>query len=209
MNQRPRLLAASVAICFLTVAPSALATPVSIAPHGTVTAFTPTTSTFTGTEVGSFSMTFSNAAEQGTVYENVYQSGNTFDFYYQVANDAASTDSLYRLTVGNFTGFSTSVDYLLNGGDAPTSANRQTSGDSIGFNIEIDPGTISDWIEVATNATNYGPTGTIALQDSIATNFSNSLDPALGVAPEPSTYAMLFGGLALLGFCLRRKSALL
>lgn len=29
----------------------------------------------------------------------------------------------------------------------------------------------------------------------------------LGVAPEPSTYAMMLGGLAVLGFCIRRKLA--
>jgi len=96
-------------------------------------------------------MSFSNAFEQGTVYEDVYKSGSFFDFYYQVANDNSSTDSLSRLTVGNFTGFTTSVDYLLNGGDTPTSATRQISGDSLGFNIEIDPGTTSDWLEVATD----------------------------------------------------------
>jgi hypothetical protein len=207
MKSRLTSLAASVAIFVWMATLGASATPVSIAPHGTVTSFTPTTSAFTGTEVDSLSMTFSNAAEQGTVYEDVYKSGSTFDFYYQVENDADSTDSLFRLTVGNFTGFNTSVDYLLNGGDAPASANRQISGDSIGFSVEIDPGTTSDWIEVATSATNYGSTGTIALQDSIASNFSGSFDPALGVAPEPATWALMLGGLALLCFCLHRKPA--
>ena len=32
---------------------------------------------------------------------------------------------------------------------------------------------------------------------------------ALRLIPEPSTYAMMIGGLALLGFCLRRKAAVL
>ena len=201
------LFAALVAIFSVMATPAVLASPVSIAPHGTVTAFTPTTSNFTGSEVASFSMSFSNAFEQGTVYEDVYKSGSFFDFYYQVANDNSSTDSLSRLTVGNFTGFTTSVDYLLNGGDTPTSATRQISGDSLGFNIEIDPGTTSDWLEVATNARNYGSTGTISILDSLSSNFSNSPDPALGVVPEPSTYAMMLGGLVLLGFCVRRKLA--
>jgi hypothetical protein len=44
----------------------------------------------------------------------------------------------------------------------------------------------------ATNPTDAGELGAVALRQ----------------IPEPSTYAMMLGGLALLGFCVRRKLAL-
>jgi hypothetical protein len=38
--------------------------------------------------------------------------------------------------------------------------------------------------------------------------YTTQVDATLTELPEPSTYAMMLGGLALLGFCVRRKSAL-
>jgi hypothetical protein len=35
--------------------------------------------------------------------------------------------------------------------------------------------------------------------------FTTQVDATVTELPEPSTYAMMLGGLALLGFCVRRK----
>jgi hypothetical protein len=189
-------LALATTLFSLVAGSAAFATPVSLAPGGTVTTFTPTTSSFTGTLVGDYTMAFSNAYENGTVLEDVYNNGGTLDFYYQVQNSATSTDTLTRLTVANFTGFTTAVDYLTGTGDTPTSANRQPSGDSVGFYLSIAPGTTTDWLEVATNATSFNSNGTISLLDTLPTTSTNALEPT--AAPEPSTYALLGLGLIAL-----------
>lgn len=182
--------------------PLALATPVSLAPGGTVTTFTPTTSSFSGTFVTSMSTLFSNAYENGTVKEDVYSNGGTLDFYYQVTNNASSSDSLLRMTVSIYSGYTTAVDYLLSGGDAPTSATRQPVGDSLGFYFTVSPGTSSDWLEVATNATAWDANGGIALIDTLSINLGG-LEPAPAV-PEPLSLGLISGGLLIVGLARRR-----
>lgn len=182
--------------------PASFATPVAIAPGGTVTTFTPTTSSFTGTEVGAYSYAFSNSYENGTVYEDVYNNGGVLDFYYQIVNSSSSTDSLSRVTVGTYTGYTTAVDYLLNGDVAPTSATRQSAGDSVGFYFTLNPGQTTDWLEVATNATSMGP-GTIALIDSQTTDIS-AVGPSV---PEPLSLGLLSTGLLMVGVARWRRSA--
>lgn len=182
----------------ISTASMASASPITLLPGGTVPIFTPTTWAFTGTLVATYSMTFSNATANGTVFEDVYQSGGVLDFYYKITNNVSSTDTLSRITVGNFAGFTTSVDYLLNAGDAPTTATKQLAGNSVGFYDMISPGTSSDWLEVATNATKYNSSGTIAVIDSLAINFSNTLAPASSV-PEPACLGLITAGLLMIG----------
>jgi hypothetical protein len=50
-----------------------------------------------------------------------------------------------------------------------------------------------------------GPNGGFANGGFIA---ATQIELQAGAVPEPSTYAMMLGGLALLGFCVRRKTAL-
>ena len=176
------------------LAPALFTTPVSLAPGGTVTTFTPTTSSFTGTEVAAYSATFSNAYENGSVHEDVYNNSGALDFYYQIVNNASSADDIMRVTVGLYTGFTTAVDYLLNGAVAPSSANRQAAGDSVGFYIGLAPGETTDWLEVATDASFYAP-GTIALIDTHTTSLGG-FGPAV---PEPRPLRLLSAGLLLIG----------
>ena len=181
--------------------PLAMATPVPLPPGGTVT-FAPTMSSFSGTFVTSTSMTFSNPFENGTVNEDVYRSGGTLDFYYQVVNNASSPDSLSRITVSVFSGYTTAVDYLLNGGDAPTTATRQAVGDSVGFYFTVSPGTSSDWLEVATNATAYDMKGAVSLIDTQSTYMSGEPEPA--AIPEPLSLGLISGGLLIIGVARHR-----
>lgn len=175
--------------------PAAFATPIAIAPGSTVSTFTPTASSFVGTEVATYSTTFSNAYENGAVYEDVYNNGGVLDFYYQIVNNLGSEDALSRMTVGIYTGYTTAVDYLLNTNVAPTSATRQVAGSSVGFFFTLAPGQMTDWMEVATNATAYVP-GSIALIDSLTTNLTGYGPAAI---PEPLSLGLLGAGLLVIG----------
>jgi hypothetical protein len=209
MTPTKNLFSLAMAALFLAMAtPTVLATPVPIAPGNTGTSFTPTTSAFTGTLLGTYSMTFSNSSENGTVYEDVYDDSGLLDFYYQIANNASSSDSLSRVTVGNFTGYTTAVDYLLNGGDAPSNATRQAVGDSVGFNFftNIAPGTTTNWLEVSTNATATDSNGTVAAIDSLPSVVVNAIEPA--EVPEPSSFVLLGAGLLAMAGAARRKFSL-
>jgi hypothetical protein len=196
MKKQLVLLATCVFFIFVGV-PAAFATAVPLAAGTAVTAFTPTTSAFSGTAlITNVTLSFGNPFEIGTVTEDVYQQTNgSLDFYYQVANNASSSDSISEVTIGNFTGFTTSIDYLTNGQDVPTVATRQSTGDAIDFDFDngINPGMETDWLEVTTNATTYNSSGTFAVIDTLNSNLTSSLQPT----PEPSSCA-----LALVCVCL-------
>ncbi|HYL36913.1 MAG TPA: hypothetical protein VEV17_13445 [Bryobacteraceae bacterium] len=157
------------------------------------------------------------------------EAGGTLDFYYQVNLLAISTncpssqhptcDPLGRETDTDFTGFLTEVatradgsslsgGLFVNGTAIPLSADRSATGDVVGFNFtppccsfEIQPGTSSLVLVIATNATNF-TAGNASVIDGGTTTVA-AFEPAAAV-PEPSYVVVIGGALLALGLVRRR-----
>lgn len=156
----------------------------------------------------------------GVLRTAVYQNdGGTLDFYYQFASATGSNyDSVGRLTMTNFAGFTTDVGYRMdnwdNGGafvaatQSALSADRSSTGGTIGFGFgagssKIDPGEISATLVIRTNATAY-TTGSVTTQNG-AVYTTASFAPTTSAVPEPGTYVMMGAGLIALATLRRRK----
>jgi hypothetical protein len=154
------------------------------------------TNSFTGTN--GISTVFT-----GTIQSEVIVDSGTGDndFVYQVTNAAGSPDSIDRLALQSYTGFTTDVGYVP-GGTNPVFASRSTDGSVVGFNFdggEIQPGTASDFLVVKTNSTAWvegdgsvidGGTGNAAVTVPTFSIINN--------VPEPTTAAMISIGSGLL-----------
>lgn len=159
---------------------------------------------------GSFNGKLTSTVYQETAVDNPL-GGLTFT--YLIENDAASANSIGRLTVTEFLGWATDGSYQIPvAGVAPASIDRNVSGDVVGFNFvptgAVDPntgflvpGASSALLVVQTDAPWYkGAVGNLI--DGGVTSVQ-SLGPAV---PEPSTIALVLGGLGALGvFRLRRR----
>lgn len=131
---------------------------------------------------------------------------------YLIANDAPSSNSIGRLTVTEFLGWATDGSYQVpTAGVAPASIDRNVSGDVVGFNFvptPVDPltgflvpGASSALLVIQTDAPSYGPAIGNVIDGGVAS--VAALGPAV---PEPSTIALVLGGLATLGvYRLRRR----
>lgn len=136
-----------------------------------------------------------------------------YTFTYLITNDALSSNSIGRMTVGAFGGFLTDGSWQTPAaGVAPASIDRNVSGDVIGFNFVpvpggspptgfLVPGASSALLVVQTDAPSYAAS-TANLIDGGVTSVA-----ALGpVVPEPSTIALVLGSLVTLGvYRLRRR----
>jgi hypothetical protein len=159
----------------------------------------------------------------GTVqYAVIRETGGTLDFLYQFSNDKSSTDSIGTASVANFSGYTTTIGWsgvttpqtvtglpaslsAAFGYVSPTTGHVQSTGDTVDFNFSsyVDPGYTSQWLEVQTNATQYGA-GDINLIDN-----GISSTGAFSPTPEPSSLVLLgLGGLGMVGFGWRRRSRL-
>jgi hypothetical protein len=148
--------------------------------------------------------------------------GTQFDtFVYQVTftsgtNAVGTSPILERVTGGGYdTVFSTDATYSLTtsptGQVAPTTADRSTNGNVMGFNF-IPPGSpiplggASALLIVNTNATNFH-VDTMSIQDGISAN-ANAFGPSPAVSPVPEPSTLALTGLGTLGFVaygLRRR----
>ena len=156
------------------------------------------------------------AKYNGTVRAAVYRNlSNTLDFYYQFTNNSSSVDSVGRLTMTNFTGFTTDVGYRMGNWDgnflaanqAALSADRSSTGGTVGFGFgalssQINPGETSASLVIRTNAINY-TSGSVTTQNG-AVWTAAAYAPTTGV-PEPGTFVLL--GAGLIGLAAFRRRA--
>lgn len=171
----------------------------------------------------------------GTVVSSVVQrTDGTLDFYWQVFNSPASLAGVGQLRIGGFSTNPSTVDLNwrtdLGGDVAPISAYQYGAwSQSTGFNVQfykpwdlyipgdsmerVTAGKSSALIFMHTDAHYYDKLATMDVSNSGSTSVSNwwyTFGPTniatAAPVPEPSTYAMLAGGLLLIGLQ-RRRSA--
>jgi hypothetical protein len=171
-----------------------------------------------GTSLLSTTTGFSVAgAFSGDLTTEVYSgnSGNPYGgltFVYTLSNDGASgPNSIGRMSLASFLGFSVGAAYEVDGGIAPASIDRNPSGDVIGFNFVptpldvnagfMGPGLSSSKLIIHTDATAYTAAVASLIDGGVTTV------PTVGpVVPEPSTVVLALGAIASLGALrLRRR----
>lgn len=161
------------------------------------------------TELGSpdsavLTTAISTGTYTGTLESQVFvETGGTLDFLY-LLNVTAGPDAVNRLTVTNFTGWTTDVGYLAGTGIIPTGVDRSNSGGTVGFQFGSEPngvtaGESTDVLIIETNAKTFG-VGTGSTID--GTVFSGG---AYAPTPEPASVGLLLGGLFGVGLIVARK----
>ncbi len=159
------------------------------------------------------------AKYSGVIRTAVYRNAmNTLDFYYQFSNRSWSPDSVGRLTMTNFAGFTTDVGYRMDNFDgagiftsasqAALSADRSSTGGTVGFGFgvgsgQINPGETSGTLVIRTNAVNY-TLGSVTTQNG-AVYTASAFAPTGSNIPEPGTYLMMGFGLIGMAALRRRK----
>ncbi len=125
------------------------------------------------------------------------------DFVYQFTNNGG--DANERFSMYNFGGFLVDVGTNPFGIHDPTTIDRSMLGPVIGFNYpasdEISPGQTTPLLVIETNALHY-TTGFASAQDGTA-GFGFAYAPS--AVPEPSSLALLGGGLTMVGALLRKS----
>lgn len=120
-------------------------------------------------------------------------------FVYTITNNDVSPDAIHRLTVNGFSGFATDGSYQLAGADQkPTTIDRSTNGDVIGFGFigaplgfgELAPGATSTPLVIQTDAPAYRQTFASVIDGTVTTVGTYS-----PVVPEPMTLGLLLVGM--------------
>ena len=144
-----------------------------------------------------------------TYTQSVYSDpGNTWcagclDFVYQFTNDGG--DANERFSMYNFAGFLIDVGTNPFGSHDPFTIDRSLGGSVIGYNFPaadgISPGMTTPMLVIETNARTYTK-GFASAQDGTA-GYGFAYAPAS--VPEPSSLALIGGGLSVFGVMLRKS----
>lgn len=211
------LLAATLVGCLMASPVSAAALPPGTALFGPSTETDPVGATSVTSLTAPFSVP---GAFSGTLKTEVF-SGDTSNllggltFVYTLTNDGvAGTNSIGRLSISEFAGFSLDASYQIpvaGGTVAPASIDRNPVGDVVGFNFVpvgtdpatgfLSPGMSSAALVVQTGVTSYA-TGTFG---SLIDGGVGTVDAIVPV-PEPSSVALTLIGLAAASLYTRRRS---
>jgi len=147
----------------------------------------------------------------GTVESLVYSDPSTgyLDFVYQITNNSSfsDADSIERLTVASFAGFTTDADYIPSTGDVPSfDASRDSTGAVMGFDMNnggVAPGQDSDDLIIDTDSKTFTMSGNAAVIDGGTGNAQVDVPLAatqVSAVPEPASLSLLaiaagfFGG---------------
>ena len=194
-------------VCALAIALLAPLANASVLGNGTSTPPSPLfpTGTLVATTSGTITTpTFTTTYTQWVFADptNSWCSG-CLDFVYQFTNTGG--DSNERFSMYNFGGFLADVGTNPFGIHDPTTIDRSVAGPVIGFNFpasdEISPGQTTPLLVIETNALRF-TAGFASAQDGTA-GYGFAYAPASSV-PEPSSLALMGGGLSVVGLLLRK-----
>ena len=94
---------------------------------------------------------------------------------------------------------------MAGSGVAPIDAKSNTSGSVLTYDFTgVAPGASSDTLIIRTNGLGF-TSGTMSLQDGSAGSGTGFSPTAVSAAPEPGTWALMLGGVGMLGLMLRGR----